>query len=142
MIVAVQLLAALRVTVRVVPPPVSIMITLSGRAESSSSSQTFTNVKNADEEGADYLLTIHYRYQDGRVAGDTYTHVYKAGDVYDVLSPAIPDYRAVPVRVTGVMPGRDVEYTVIYIPEDLIPEDPDTPLGLGEVTINVGECLE
>ena len=102
---------------------------------------TFTNVINGGGEDRDCLLTIRYRYADGRTAGDTYTRVYKPGDAYDVPSPVIPGYRAVPVRVTGTMPARDVTYTVIYVPDDVIIDEPGAP-GLGEVMVNVGECLE
>ena len=102
---------------------------------------TFTNVRNAGGDDTDHLLTIYYRYPDGSTAGGTYIRVYKAGDTYDVPSPIIPGFRAVPVSVTGIMPARDVTYTVIYVPDDVIVDDPGTP-GLGGVTVNVGECLE
>ncbi len=103
---------------------------------------TFTNVKDDDGTDTDHLLTIRYRYADGTLAADTYTRVVRAGDAYDVPSPVIPGYRAVPLRVTGVMPARDMVFTVIYVPEDQVPDDPGASGGLGEVILNVGDCLE
>ena len=49
------------------------------------------------------------------------------------------------------MPARDVEYTVIYIPDELLInpnfylltiDDYDTPLGLGAMQMNIGHCVE
>ena len=49
------------------------------------------------------------------------------------------------------MPARDVEYTVIYIPDELLNnpnfylltiDDYDTPLGLGAMQMNIGHCVE
>ena len=90
-------------------------------------------------------LTIWYIYWDGRPAAPTYRHIYWPGDDYDVVSPVIPGYTATMLRVSGTMPDRDMEYTVIYIPENsrLIPIDEyDTPLGLGEIRMHVGVCFE
>ena len=92
----------------------------------------------------EYTLTIRYRYSDGRTAAPTFTNPYHEGDTYDVLSPSIPGYKPNKARVTGTMPRWNVEYTVIYVPADntTIIEDFDTPLGIGQVFINVGDCLE
>ena len=62
-----------------------------------------------------------------------------------MVSPVIPGYTATMLRVSGTMPDRDLEYTVIYIPENarLIPiEDYNIPLGLGEIWMHVGVCFE
>jgi len=40
------------------------------------------------------------------------------------------------------MPGRDLKYTVIYVPETVIIEDYGVPLDLGNVVMNVGDCFE
>ena len=90
-------------------------------------------------------LTVRYIYWDGRTAAPTYKHIYWPGDDYDVVSPVIPGYTATMLRVSGTMPDRDLEYTVIYIPENarLIPiEDYNIPLGLGEIWMHVGVCFE
>ena len=95
------------------------------------------------EDEDEYTLTIFYRFLDGSTAAPTITGVYWEGDPYDILSPEIEGYKATLLRVTGTMPARNVEYTVIYIPEDFILIDNfDTPLGLGQVNVNVGDCLE
>ena len=92
-----------------------------------------------------FKLTIWYIYWDGRPAAPTYVHIHWPGEKYDVISPVIPGYTATILRVSGTMPYRDVEYTVIYIPDTakLIPiDDYDTPLGLGELQMHVGVCFE
>ena len=99
-----------------------------------------------------YRLTIYYIYEDGSTAAATYTEQLNAGDTYSVSSPSIPGYTPSVYVVSGTMPARDIEYTVIYVP---IPTDPDghggkyltledyeTPLGLGETSMNVGICIE
>ncbi len=97
-----------------------------------------------------YRLTIYYIYLDGSTAAPTYTEQLDTGTEYNVPSPEIPGYTPTIPVVRGVMPARDVEYTVIYIPTD----DPDnytpfisineyeTPLGLGTIIMNVGVCIE
>jgi uncharacterized repeat protein (TIGR01451 family) len=91
-----------------------------------------------------YLLTILYRYENGTEAAPTAADVIMAGETYYQASPHIPGYRANPAIVTGVMPARNVTITVIYTPDrGTIPiDDYDTPLGLGNVGINVGDCYE
>ncbi len=104
---------------------------------------------------AEVHLTIYYQYLDGTAAADTHYETLHAGDAYDVVSPVIEGYVASILRVEGVMPGRDVEYVVIYVaqPKDKKkqPKDDDkkiflhayeTPLGLGNVNLNAGECFE
>ena len=47
------------------------------------------------------------------------------------------------VKVAGTMPGRSVEYTVIYVPEGwTVFDDPETPLGLETTYLQVGICYE
>ena len=92
-----------------------------------------------------FKLTIWYIYWDGRPAAPTHRHIHWPGEKYDVVSPVIPGYTATILRVSGTMPYRDVEYTVIYIPDTakLIPiDDYNTPLGLGERQMHVGVCFE
>ena len=103
-----------------------------------------TNTRNAVPPPAEHTLTVYYRYLNGNQAAPTVVEVHKEGDIYRVDSPVIPGYTATILVVTGTMPGYDVEYTVIYIPNGntIIIEEPDTPLGLGQVFINVGDCLE
>ena len=98
-----------------------------------------------------YRLTIHYIYLDGSTAAPTYTKQLEAGTAYNVPSPTIKGYTPSMYVVSGVMPARDMEYTVIYIP---VPDDPDntkpfitiedneTPLGFGKSYMHVGICIE
>ena len=97
--------------------------------------------------GGTYTLTVRYVYMDGRTASATYRGTYTAGEAYNVVSPSIPGYRATMASVSGIMPNRSVVATVIYVQNDdqdglVILEDLDTPLGIGRVNINVGECLD
>ena len=109
-----------------------------------------------------YRLTIYYIYLDGSTAAPTYTEQLDAGTAYSVPSPEIPGYTPTMELVEGVMPARDVEYTVIYIPgadnEEgysfyymfwgdpskglLTIDDYETPLGFGASFMNVGVCVE
>ena len=122
-----------------IPGYVQTAVTTTGNTTVFTNTRRQTNVPPAD-----YTLTIDYRYPDGRPAAPTYTDTYHEGDPYDIASPQIDGYRATLIRVTGVMPGRDVTYTVIYLPIDdtILIDDIDTPLGLGRVVVNVGDCLE
>ncbi len=104
----------------------------------------FTNKRKTPETPPEeYTLTVYYRYLGGEEAAPTHEETHREGEPYDVESPHIEGYRPIPVRITGTMPGRDVEYTVIYIPiDETIIEYLETPLGLGRVEINIGDCLE
>jgi peptide methionine sulfoxide reductase MsrA len=52
--------------------------------------------------------------------------------------------------VSGTMPARDEEVTVIYVPRkvmhrrvmQMVFEEYDTPLGVGSQNLDVGECIE
>jgi len=95
-----------------------------------------------------YNLTINYRYADGRVAAGSYVAVVEYGAEYNVASPTIGGYRASQRRVQGTMPSHDVEITVYYtaipapVPELIVIDDYGTPLGLGNVSLNAGDCIE
>ncbi len=103
---------------------------------------TLTNTITSIEDATEHTLTIRYRFLGGGEAAPTYQEHYMTGEHYNILSPEIPGYKASIIRVFGRMPGQDLEYTVIYVPDDVIIEEPETPLGLGQVFINIGDCLE
>ena len=108
------------------------------------------------------LLTIHYRYTTGGTAAPDYTAPGHTGGRYHVVSPVIPGYTVDQPVVEGVMPGHNVEITVWYAPIYVPPVDPVTPtpapetivvsmltideygaaLGLGDVSVNVGDTIE
>ena len=88
-------------------------------------------------------LTIYYIYLDGTKAADTYGKTVLTGEEYNVGSPDIPGYVAMRIKVEGKNPGRDEEYTVIYVPEGMtVIPDPDTPLGLETTYLQIGICYE
>ena len=92
-----------------------------------------------------HTLRIYYRYLDGREAVPTIDEEFSNGDKYDFESPKIAGYRPSIARVSGTMPNSDVEVLVLYLPVKGVYEiitDYDTPLGIGEVYINIGDCFE
>lgn len=103
-----------------------------------------------------YRLTIYYVYVDGSTAAPTYSAVLDAGTEYSVPSPEITGYTPSIYVVSGVMPARDVQYTVVYVTkekeEPVFPYsemsellsfgDYETPKGLGFTISNVGVCFE
>jgi uncharacterized repeat protein (TIGR01451 family) len=94
----------------------------------------------------DYTLTIHYVYQDGSEAAPTHTGTLGIGEMYDIASPVLEGYIATMERVSGEMPGYNMTYTVIYIEEEsedmFLIADYGTPLNIGNVVMNAGECFE
>ena len=96
-----------------------------------------------------YTLTIRYLDMNGNVIATTYRKVFFYGDRYSVKSPAVAGYEAVRGTVTGTMPARNVQITVRYNPLGQPPveeletiSDYATPLGLGNVVMNSGDCFE
>ena len=92
-----------------------------------------------------YTVTIRYIYEDGTTAHKTYRGTFWPDDIYDVYSPVIEGYTASIQRVNGKMPEWDLQFTVIYVRNDdsitIVPEY-DTPLGLGNIQMHVGVCIE
>ena len=93
-----------------------------------------------------YKLTVYYRYMDGKQAAVTFQGQFRKGFQYGVVSPTIPGYRMTKKLVSGVMPGRNLSFVVWYYRDGWdgyeALEDYDTPLGLGNVVINIGDCYE
>ena len=86
-----------------------------------------------EEHQTVYRLTIYYVYLDGTTAAETYYAQLDAGTEYSVPSPYIAGYTPTMEVVSGTMPARDVEWTVIYIPQPGdTPEDNDEPGDNGE----------
>ena len=89
-----------------------------------------------------FKLTIYYRYTNGRTAAKTFEQEFKYNEEYSVESPFIKDYNCSRTVVKGTMPAHDVEVTVYYTPTgDEIIEIP-TPLGLDNLSLSMGECIE
>ena len=96
-----------------------------------------------------YKLTIRYITFDGRPVAPTYTDVLSVGTPYSVTSPTVEGYTTPTKIVEGVMPRRDVEYVVIYYPDDstrlvkrmVTLDDYETPLGIGFSIMNAGISL-
>ena len=83
-----------------------------------------------------YTVTVKYEYEDGTPAAPNTVITRKPGQNYSIDSPVIPGYTpSIPV-VEGTVPNHNVTIVVVYVP------DYETPLGLGNVSITVGECYE
>ena len=94
-----------------------------------------------------WLMIIHYVYPDGTEAEAPYTAWIMTGEAYDIASPDIPGYIAVPARITGSNPGRNEEFTVEYVKvkekEKIITIDHyGTPTGLDGLFAQIGICAE
>ena len=90
-----------------------------------------------------YRLTVYYRYWETGVAvrpSITQTHAY--GDNYRVVSPTLDGYKCSRTVVSGTMPAYDVQVTVWYTPAETVIDEYGTPLGLDNVSLNMGECIE
>ena len=93
---------------------------------------------------SEYTLLILYRYEDGREAAPTSADKVRAGETYLQASPSIQGYRPSVQVVTGEMPARNLTITVVYTPNNgsVIIDDYETPLGLGNVGMNLGDCYD
>ena len=91
-----------------------------------------------------YTLTIYYRYTDGGFAAESYVATMAYGEWFRIASPEIAGYTPSRAFIQDDMPARDATYVVFYSQQGngVIIEDYDTPLGLGNVSINVGDCYE
>lgn len=93
-----------------------------------------------------WTLRIRYRKIDGSDLGFVHEQKIRTDEAYDVESPVIDGWKPVRLRITGVNPGRDENYTVIYVPDDWTDyqdmDDYNTPLDLGDYTLQVGVCAE
>ncbi len=95
-----------------------------------------------------YHLIIHYIYAEtGDTAWPDHSETLWEGDAYDVLSPILPEYLSDIAEVAGVMPGHNVEFTVMYFTKKpgwsyYNIEDYETALGIGDIQMHVGVCFE
>ena len=104
-----------------------------------------------------HTVTVHYVDNTGRTVAPSVTETVAYGDTYSYTSPNVPNYTPNTGVVTGTMPDRDVEVTVIYNPvrrptppaptpepsdDTIVINDYNTPLGLGNTSLNAGECFE
>ncbi len=94
-----------------------------------------------------YRLTVRYLLVDGTEAAPGCTADIHTGESYEVESPAADGFRALKPAVTGTNPGRDEQYTVIYVPEGGGPklitiDDYETPTYLGTTYTQTGICVE
>lgn len=94
-----------------------------------------------------YRLTIRYLLADGSEIAESHTASVKTGETYEVASPAVDGYRPLKLKVSGTNPGRNEQYTVIYVPDGseetlLTIDDYDTPTNLEITYVQAGICFE
>ena len=90
-----------------------------------------------------FNLTINYVYQNGKRAAASYNRGgLKNGETFDITSPVIAGYTASETVVSGTIDNRDIKVTVIYTADGVNLDDYGVPLGLGNITMNVGDCFE
>ena len=90
-----------------------------------------------------FNLTINYVYQNGKRAAASYNRGgLKNGETFDITSPVIAGYTASEAVVSGTIYNRDIKVTVIYTADGVNLDDYGVPLGLGNITMNVGDCFE
>ena len=90
-----------------------------------------------------FNLTINYVYQNGKRAAASYNRGgLKNGETFDITSPVIAGYTASETVVRGTIDNRDIKVTVIYTADGVNLDDYGVPLGLGNITMNVGDCFE
>jgi hypothetical protein len=108
-------------------------------------------------DDTEYTLTINYIFLGGGQAAPTATITGVTGTAYNVANPVIAGFTPVvggfaAAAVAGTIGNADQTITVIYVANPA-PDAPDgdalveiddfeTPLGLGDVFINTGECCE
>lgn len=73
-----------------------------------------------------YNLIIEYKAQDSTTLAPTYTLPLPFGATYSVPSPEIEGYTVSDRQqvISGTMPARSVQYTVIYLPNNTVEIDP------------------
>ena len=90
-----------------------------------------------------FNLTINYVYQNGKRAAASYNRGgLKNGETFDITSPVIAGYTASETVVSVTIYNRDIKVTVIYTADGVNLDDYGVPLGLGNITMNVGDCFE
>ena len=93
-----------------------------------------------------WKMRIRYLRPDGTEVAETYETDIRTGEPFEVVSPTIPGWRPVRLKVAGVNSGRNENYTVIYVPEDTADvtdmDDLRTPAGLGDAWFQAGICAE
>ena len=91
-----------------------------------------------------YTLTITYVDQNGNPVAASVVTSLNYGDRYSFGSPTLNGYTASQATVDGTMPARNVQVTVVYTRQDetVTIDDYGTPLGLGNVSLNAGDCFE
>ena len=89
-------------------------------------------------------LTINYVFRGGAMAAPSYNATLLFGEAFNQDSPVLAGFVASQRNISGTMAGRNMVYTVIYVPGEttVIINEYGVPLGIGNVEMNVGDCFE
>lgn len=95
----------------------------------------YTITTTVTPDPAKHTVTIHYVYEDGTPAADTYVEEFEPGSEFEVLSPEIEGHTPDQDKISDTVTDSDLEYIVRYKknddvvpgPTDPDPTDPDTP---------------
>ena len=119
------------------PPPPTVVIV-----------ETPTEFEDVYEDiNTTYDIVVTYISIDGTPIGDPVTITVEAGEPVNIPMLPIENFSPTSIVNGDNMPRRDVQVTVIYVPEGFDQElinigDYNTPLGLGASMMNVGVCVE
>lgn len=61
-----------------------------------------------------YTLTIHYQFEDGTTALDSFTDSFEQGQSFQVFTPLIEGYAPTLHNIRGEMGNTDLTYTVVF----------------------------
>ena len=73
-----------------------------------------SNNNGTPDEEETYTLTVKLFYADGTSAGEDHVEKVLQGEQYLYTAPAKDGFVAVPATVSGTMPNKDVEETIVY----------------------------
>ena len=86
-------------------------------------------------------LTINYVSILGDTVAESYEDILTNGGSYFVDSPEVEGFVPLRMSVEGRISG-DTVITVLYVPDTEMIEDFGTPLGLGNIYVNTGDCWD
>ena len=94
-----------------------------------------------------YEVTINYVSIDGTQVQEPVKEMVEAGQPINISAVTIENFISTGSEQQQIMPARDVELTVIYVPDDFAENiisiyGYETPMGLGSTFMNVGVCVE
>ena len=94
------------------------------------------------------LTVFYYIVGTTTQVAPTVNRTLDYGAAYSVTSPGVDGYETMTTVVTGTMGDTDKVIVVFYTPDEqpsdstVVIDDPTVPLGLGAVTVNIGDSVD